>query len=68
MMLYRHKNGKITILIVILTGDDRVEMDILKGKLASEFDMKDLGSLRYFLSMEVTRNGTGISVSQRNIC
>lgn len=40
-------------------------MDRLKGKLASEFDMKEPGSLRYFLSLEVTRNGTCISVSQR---
>lgn len=40
-------------------------MDRLKGKLASEFEMKDLGSLRYFVSMELARNKTGISVSQR---
>lgn len=69
-MYYRHKNGKITILIVyvddiILTGDDKEEMERLKRKLVLEFDMKDLGNLRYFLGMEVAGNKTGISVTQR---
>ena len=69
-MFYGHENGKITILIVymddiILTGDDCDEMERLKRNLASEFEMKDLGNLRYFLGMEVARNKTGISVSQR---
>ncbi|KAL6343079.1 hypothetical protein AAG906_017891 [Vitis piasezkii] len=64
------KNGKITILIVyvddiILTGDDVIDMERLKQKLATEFEMKDLGSLRYFLGIEVARNKIGISVSQR---
>lgn len=68
-MFYRHKNGTITILIVymddiILTGDDCDEMERLKRKLASEFEM-DSGNLRYFLGMEIARNKTGISVSQR---
>ena len=69
-LFYRRKNGKITILIVyvddiILTGDDVIDMERLKQKLATEFEMKDLGSLRYFLGMEVARNKIGISVSQR---
>ena len=37
----------------------------IKGTLAKEFEMKDLGSLRYFLGMEIARNKAGISVSQR---
>ncbi|KAH9796154.1 retrovirus-related pol polyprotein from transposon RE1 [Citrus sinensis] len=69
-LFYRHKDGKITVLIVyvddiILTGNDIVEIKRLKKILATEFDIKDLGSLRYFLGMEVARNNTGISVSQR---
>ena len=64
------QGGKKTILIVyvddiILTGDDRVEIEEIKGKLAKEFEMKDLGTLRYFLGIEVARNKTGISVSER---
>ena len=37
----------------------------IKTRLAEEFDMKDLGNLRYFLGMEITRNDYAISVSQR---
>ena len=60
-LFYKHKNGKTTILIVyvddiILTEDDKAEMERLKKKLALEFEMKDLGTLRYFLGMEVARN------------
>ncbi|EXB88426.1 Retrovirus-related Pol polyprotein from transposon TNT 1-94 [Morus notabilis] len=69
-LFYQHKNDKTAILIVyvddiILTGDDLEEWERLKRKLAKEFEIKDLGSLRYFLGMEIARNKCGISVSQR---
>ncbi|GAA0147741.1 transmembrane signal receptor [Lithospermum erythrorhizon] len=62
--------GKISILIVyvddiILTGDDSEEISSLKRSLASEFETKDLGTLRYFLGMEVARSKMGIVISQR---
>lgn len=62
------KEGKIAILIVyvddiILTGDYHEELEILKEKMAKEFEMKDLGELRYFLGMEVARSKKGIIVS-----
>ncbi|KAL6323803.1 hypothetical protein AAG906_003424 [Vitis piasezkii] len=51
-------DGKITILIM----DN--EMNRLKTCLTVEFEIKDLGSLRYFLGIEVARSKKGIVVSQ----
>ncbi|CAN1753617.1 Retrovirus-related Pol polyprotein from transposon TNT 1-94 [Linum perenne] len=61
---------KITILIVyvddiIITGDDEREINLLKQKLAGEFETKDLGEMKYFLGMEVARSTKGIILSQR---
>jgi hypothetical protein len=70
-MFFRHfEDGTKTILIVyvddiVLTGDNTVEMERLKESLATEFEVKDLGPMRYFLGMEVARSRRGISVSQR---
>jgi hypothetical protein len=50
---------------IILTGDYREELVKLKTLLAKEFEIKDLGYLRYFLGMEVARSKKGIYVSQR---
>ena len=68
--LYSHKGDKTTIIIVyvndiILTSDDIVETERLRNIFVAEFEIKDLGPLRYFLSMEVARNRSGISISQR---
>ncbi|PRQ17925.1 putative RNA-directed DNA polymerase [Rosa chinensis] len=64
------KNGKITALIVyiddmIVTGDDPKEMNELQKYLSKEFEMKDLGQLKYFLGIEVARSKKGILLSQR---
>ncbi|CAL2259014.1 unnamed protein product [Prunus armeniaca] len=37
---------------MIVTGDDLNEIGKLKGYLASKFNMKDLGGLKYFLGIE----------------
>ena len=70
-MFVRHsQSGKMVVLIVyandiILTGNDLLEMNRLKQSFSSEFEIKNLGSLRYFLGMEVTWSKKGIVVSQR---
>ena len=54
-MFYKHSNeGKVVILVVyvddiVLTRDDCNELERLKGKLAEEFEIKDLGGLGWSL-------------------
>ncbi|CAN6687870.1 unnamed protein product [Malus baccata var. baccata] len=62
--------GKLTALIIyvddmIVTSDDKEEISSLKDYLATEFEMKDLGGLKYFLGIEVARSKPGIFLSQR---
>ncbi|KAL6325819.1 hypothetical protein AAG906_026648 [Vitis piasezkii] len=47
------------------TGNDLEEMKMVKLKLAKEFEIKDLYSLRYFLSIEVARSKKGKGWYQR---
>ena len=49
---------------IILTGDDDLGMKKSKETLTDEFEVKDLGSLRYFLGVEVFRSKLGIFVCQ----
>ncbi|RVW92466.1 Retrovirus-related Pol polyprotein from transposon TNT 1-94 [Vitis vinifera] len=61
-MFFKQSNdGRMIILIVyiddiILTGDDTGEVERLKKVLATEFEVKDLAQMRYFLGMEVARS------------
>ncbi|KAA0031718.1 Beta-galactosidase [Cucumis melo var. makuwa] len=64
------KTGKIAVLIVyvddiVLFGNDQAEISQLKQRMGNEFEIKNLGNLKYFLGMEVARSKEGISVSQR---
>lgn len=63
-------DGKIAILIVyidniIQTENGIAEMEQLKQCLASGFEIKDLGSLKYFLGMEIAGSRKEIAVSQK---
>ena len=70
-MFYKHsREGKIVVLIVyvddiILIGDDNPKLERLKKALTREFDIKDLGPLRYFFGMEFARSKKGSFISQR---
>ncbi|CAL9020404.1 unnamed protein product [Prunus brigantina] len=46
-------------------GNDVDEMSKLQGNLAVEFEMKDLGDLKYFLGVEFACSSKGIFLSQR---
>ena len=45
--------------------DDEKEINHLKKNLSKEFEVKDLGQLRYFLGIEIARSPKGIVLSQR---
>ncbi|KAL1216652.1 Retrovirus-related Pol polyprotein from transposon RE2 [Cardamine amara subsp. amara] len=50
---------------MILTGNSVPALKIFKDYLATCFKMKDLGDLKYFLGIEVSRNKRGFYLSQR---
>ena len=70
-MFYNHSSeGKRVVLImyvddIILTGDDNEGIVKLKEAITKEFEIKDLGNLKYFCGMEFARSKEGIVVNQR---
>lgn len=50
---------------MVLTGDDPDEMKLVQIYLATEFKMKNLRQLKYFLVIKIARSGRGIYLSQR---
>ena len=63
-------NNRMTCLIIyvddmVITGDNEEEIRDLKEKLFKEFEMKDLGNLKYFLGIEVYRSKKGIFINQK---
>ena len=53
---------------LIITGSNKDEIADAKKVLGAEFDMKDLGELKYFLGIEVVRTPQGIWMLQRYMC
>ena len=69
-LFYKHATSKVAILIVyvddiVITGNDIAEIVDLKKYLAQEFEVKDLGQLKYFLGIEISRGPKGMFLSQR---
>ena len=57
---YKRREKIVTCLIIyvddmIITGSDKEEILSLRKNLFTEFEMKDLGGLKYFLGIEVLR-------------
>ncbi|GKA65245.1 RNA-directed DNA polymerase, eukaryota, reverse transcriptase zinc-binding domain protein [Tanacetum coccineum] len=72
-MLTKSKDNKIIALLVyvdefVITGNCVHEIDQFKTYLKSKFNIKDLGSLKYFFGIEVIKTGDDISLSQRKYC
>lgn len=52
----------------MVTGNAIEKIEWLKGYLAKEFKLKDLGALNNFLHIEVARSKQGILIHQQWIC
>ena len=68
-MFWRIQDGKRILLVIcvndiVITEDDTKEIDNLKH-LQKHFQTKDLGSLKYFLGIDVARSKKGIFLSQK---
>ena len=50
---------------MIITKDDTKEISRLQEQLSAEFEMKNLGGLKYFMGIEVARSRRGIFLSQK---
>ena len=70
-MFYKHiGTDKVMVFIfyvddIILTGNDETGVTFVKKKLADDFQIKYLGTLKYFLGMKFARSKSGILVNQR---
>lgn len=63
-------NGKLLIVSLyvddlIFTGNDEDMFKGFKESMKKEFDMTDLGKMKYFLGVEVVQNSDGIFIGQR---
>ena len=67
-LLFKVEGGILVMLLLyaydlFLTGKEEFINDA-RRRLATEFEMKDLGMMHYFLGMEVWQNTGGISLGQ----
>ena len=69
-VFYRNSSSGIILLVVyvddiVITGSDSKGISSLKSFLHSQFYTKNLGTLRYFLGIEVMQSKHGIFLSQK---
>lgn len=50
---------------LIIAGNDETQIQVFKQLLHSKFKLKDLGLLKYFFRIELSRSKEGMSLSQR---
>ena len=50
---------------IIITGNDGTSINNVKSFLQAQFDVKDLGILKYFLGIELAYSSKGLVLSQR---
>jgi Reverse transcriptase (RNA-dependent DNA polymerase) len=66
-------NSHITIILVyvdniIVTGSNKNNIELIKGKLKNKFDIKDLSFLKYFLNIEIAHSHGNLFLFTRKIC
>lgn len=69
-LFYKHTSEAFLMLLVyvddiILTGSSSSHIDAVKKYLSTQFKLKDLGHLKYFLGLEIARSKNGIYIHQR---
>ncbi|KAJ9697298.1 hypothetical protein PVL29_009198 [Vitis rotundifolia] len=69
-LFYKKSTTSIILLMVyvddiVITGNDHAGISNLKAFMHSKFHTKDLGELKYFLGIEVSRSKKGMFLSQR---
>ena len=50
---------------IVIASNDDTEVEQLKANLREVFKLRDLGSLKFFLGLEIARSSKGISICQR---
>ncbi|CAM8948863.1 unnamed protein product [Rhodiola kirilowii] len=69
LFTYATNDGFLILLVyvddVVITGTSSAMIASVKSFIHSEFRIKDLGLLKYFLGIEVARSNTGIFINQR---
>lgn len=69
--LFTYTKGEIQINVLVyvddllISGNDSAALRAFKAYLSDCFHMKDLGSLKYFLGIEVARSSSGLFLCQR---
>ena len=53
---------------LIYTGDDENMCKCFKLSMQHEFEMTDLGKMKFFLGVEVYQNEGGIHLCQKEVC
>nr|GFB62876.1 putative ribonuclease H-like domain-containing protein [Tanacetum cinerariifolium] len=69
-LFLKNRKNHVTCLIIyvddmVFIGNDEEELKRLKEGLFTEFEMKDLGNLKYFLGIEVLRSPKRIFICQK---